>query len=263
MTRSSSSARGRKVSLAIALAVAALAVAALLAPPPAAGAAAPKLDHFLVYQVERVAAKHKVELSDQFNLPLAPAVLEFQTHFANPTRKKHPGGSAGIVDTDHHLSWYTAPAPQPRRTVRFRNQFGQHSVDTGPSAFLLVPTQKTSDRGSEFPKDLDHYRCYRVVKVNGAPAMPVVQLGDQFGRVGGLQVGQPILFCNPSRKVREGEPPIGVQNATDHLAVYELPPRAVARRIKVRDQFGDRALRVTRRVLLAVPTEKQVFVTHP
>lgn len=264
MSRSLSRARGRSVPFAIALAVAALAfaaVTALLAPPPAAGAAAARLDHFLVYEVKRVEAQHKVELSDQFNLPLAPAVLEWQTHFANPTRKVHAGGSAGIVDTDHHLSWYTAPAPQPRRTVRFRNQFGQHSVDTGASAFLLVPTQKTSDRGSEFPKDLDHYRCYRVVKVNVAPTLPAVRLRDQFGP-SSAQVGGPVLFCNPSRKVREGERPVGVQNADDHLAVYRLPPRAVEKRIRVRDQFGDRTLRTTRRVYLAVPSEKQAVATH-
>lgn len=264
MTRPLSKARGSRLPLAIVLVAATPAVAAvaLLGCRTAPGPAPAKLDHFLVYEVERVEAGHEVRVSDQFNLPLAPAVLEIQTHFANPARKHHAGGSAGIVDTDHHLSWYTLREQQPRRTVRFRNQFGQHSVDTGPSAFFLVPTQKTSHPGSEFPRDLDHYRCYRVVRVNTAPALPVVQVGDQFETVGGLQVGPPVLFCNPARKVREGEPPVGVQNADDHLAVYSLPPATVERGIAVRDQFGDRDLRVRRRVLLAVPTEKQVFVTH-
>ena len=265
MTRSLSTVRGRRISLAIVQAVTALAVvgaAGLLGCRSAPGPAPAKLDHFLVYEVERIEAGHEVRVSDQFNLPLAPAVLELQTHFANPTRKQHPGGSAGIVDTNHHLSWYVLREPQPRRTVRFRNQFGQHSVNTGPSAFYLVPTEKSSDPGSEFPKDLDHYRCYRVVRVNTAPALPVVQVGDQFGTVAGLQVGDPVLFCNPARKVREGEPPVGVQNADDHLAVYSLPPEDVSQAIKVRDQFDDRELRVRRRVFLAVPTDKQVFVTH-
>jgi hypothetical protein len=33
--------------------------------------------------------------------------------------------------------------------------------------------------------------------------------------------------------------------------------------IKTRDQFGQRELNVLRSVMLAVPTEKQVFVPHP
>jgi len=221
-----------------------------------------KLDHFLVYEVVRVEAAHDVRLSDQFHLPLTAATLGHQTHFANPARKLHPGGSAGIVDTNHHLSWYTAQQPQPHRWVRFRNQFGQHSVNLRDSAFLLVPTEKTSHSASEFPRDLDHYRCYRVIDVPLAPALPVVQVGDQFGTVSGLQVGPPVLFCNPVRKVREGEPPVGVQNADDHLAVYSLPPQDVQEAIEVRDQFGQRELRVRRMVFLAVPTHKQTFGTH-
>lgn len=95
--------------------------------------------------------------------------------------------------------------PEPRRTVRLRNQFGQQSIDVGEARYLLVPTQKLSDPHSEFPKDLDHYRCYEVVQVNCVPPLPVVQLGDQFGK---------------------------------------------------------RDVRVLRRVYLAVPTVKEVFVEH-
>lgn len=223
------------------------------------------LDHFQVYEVVKVPAEHKVRLSDQLNLPLADALLEAQTHFANPTRKLHAGNEVGIQHTNHHLSWYTLAAqqpPEPRRTIRFRNQFGQHSIDTGDDRYLLVPTQKTSDPNSEFPADLDHYRCYEVVQVNTAPALPVVQLGDQFGTVQNLQVGPPVLFCPPVRKVREGENPVGIQNADDHLAIYELPPQPVEIGISVTDQFGERDLQVIRRVFLAVPSEKQVVVVH-
>lgn len=229
------------------------------------GAAAvdPSWNHYQVYEVVEVPAEHRVELSDQFDLPLEPARLEAQTHFANPTRKVHAAHQAGIGNVHHHLSWYRlAPQPEPRRTVRLHNQFGQQSIDLGEARYLLVPTQKTSDADSEFPKDLDHYRCYEVVRVNTVPPLPVVQLGDQFETVQGLQVGPPVLFCPPVRKVREGQEPIGVQNADNHLTIYELPARPLERGITVLDQFGDRDLRILRRVFLAVPTIKEVFVEH-
>ena len=222
------------------------------------------LDHFQVYRVERIPAEHELRLSDQLNLPLESARIDALTHFANPTRKVHPGSQVGIGNPDHHLTWYRlrVQGPEPRRTIRFRNQFGQHSVDTGDQRFLLVPAQKTSDPGSEFPADLDHYRCYEVARVNSAPSLPVVQLGDQFGSVQGLQVGQPVLFCPPVRKVREGHEPVGVQNADDHLTIYKLPPEQVETEISVRDQFDSRDVRLLERVFLAVPTEKQVVVVH-
>ena len=223
------------------------------------------LDHFKVYEVEKIAVSFKVKLSDQLTLPLHDVKLEALTMFANPTRKKHGNVGVGIQDKNAHLTWYalTQPQAEPRRTVRFRNQFGQHSVDIKTPRFLLVPAQKTSDAGSAFPESLDHYKCYEVIAVNTAPALPVVALQDQFGAKPAVQVGKPRFFCTPVRKVRDRHPPVGVKNAKDHLAVYNLPPQPHATAIKTRDQFGNRALKVIRSVMLAVPTEKQVAVAHP
>lgn len=227
------------------------------------GAAFAVENHYQVYEVQEIPVEHRVELSDQFHLPLEAALLEAQTHHANPTRKVHAGHQAGIGSTHHHLSWYRlAPDPEPRRTVRLRNQFGQQSIDIGEARYLLVPTQKLSDPHSEFPKDLDHYRCYEVVRINTVPPLPVVQLGDQFETVFGLQVGDPVYFCPPVRKVREGEDPIDIQDAENHLTIYRLPPQAHEREITVLDQFDKREVRVLRRVFLAVPTIKEVFVEH-
>lgn len=222
------------------------------------------LDHFKVYEVERVAATFKVRLSDQLNLPLHDATVGALTMFANPTRKTHGGTQVGIKDANAHFDWYvlTQSQAEPRRTIRFRNQFGQHSVDIKAPRFLLVPAQKTSDAGSAFPETLDHYECYEIIKVNTVPPPPVVGLRDQFGSEPQVQVGKPRFFCTPVRKVREGHPPVGVKNAKDHLAVYELPPKPHAVTIKTRDQFGSRALKVIRSVMLAVPTEKQAAVAH-
>ena len=243
------------------LAVLRMAVAVALILPACAAA----LDHFKVYEVQKIPVSFKVKLSDQLNLPLHDVKLEALTMFANATRKKHGNVGVGIQDTNAHLTWYALQQPQvePRRTIRFRNQFGSHSVDIKTPRFLLVPAQKTSHAGSAFPATLDHYKCYEVITVNGAPALPVVTLQDQFGAKPAVQVGKPRFFCTPVRKVREGHPPVGVKNAKDHLAVYDLPPQPHATVIKTRDQFGSRELKVIRSVLLAVPTEKQAAVAHP
>jgi len=224
----------------------------------------PELDHFKVYEVEKVAVDFRVRLTDQLDAAPKEAKLEVLSHFANPTRKVHAGAQVGVKDNNRHLNWYaiTQRQEEPRRTIRYRNQFGQHSVVIGSPRFLLVPTQKTSDQGSVFPESLDHYKCYEVIQVNTAPALPVVTLGDQFGSEQNVQVGRPRFFCLPVRKEREGAEPHDIVNVDDHLAVYEITPEAHQREIKTRDQFGERALKVIRSVLLAVPTEKQVVVTH-
>lgn len=223
----------------------------------------PTLDHFAVYRVDAVETNFQVRLTDQFDLDSKEARLDSLTHFANPTRKIHGATQVGVSDADGHLHWYSLSQPlvEPRRTVRFLNQFGQHSVDTGQPRFLLVPAQKTSHQGSEFPDALGHYKCYEVIQVNVVPAMPAVMLGDQFGSTQNVQVGGPRLFCLPVAKVWEGqESPI--LNADDHLAVYDVPFQTQEEGVTTRDQFGERELRVIQSALLAIPTDKQAVATH-
>ena len=223
------------------------------------------LDHFVVYEVKRVAANFGVSLTDQFAPAAKDAKTEALTRFSNPTRKVHGATAIGVSDINAHLSWYTINQPQvePRRTVRFRNQFGQHSVDIKTPRFLLVPAQKTSHAGSAFPEKLDHYKCYEVIRINTAPTPPVVKLRDQFGQQPAAQVGKVRFFCNPVVKKRAGQRTKPIINKVDHLAVYAMPLLPKPVRIKVKDQFGERALEVVQRVLLTVPTEKQVAVAHP
>jgi hypothetical protein len=227
-------------------------------------AGATGLDHFQVYTVKNVEVSFDIRLTDQFDPAAKKGQVVAITHFSNASRKVHGHTQVGIKDTNAHLTWYALKQPQaePRRTVRFRNQFGQHSVDIREPRFLLVPTQKTSHAGSEFPKTLDHYKCYAVIKVNTAPPLPVVKLGDQFGSRT-AQVGKPVLFCTPVRKQRKEEKPPELFDAKTHLAIYALPEMPKAVSIKTRDQFGQHQLNVLRSVMLAVPTEKQVFVPHP
>jgi hypothetical protein len=224
---------------------------------------ASSLEHFHVYQVQKVDVPFAVALTDQFDPAAKDGKIETITHFANPARKSHGGGQFGVNHPERHLTFYTLKQGQaePRRTVRFRNQFGQHSVDVRDPVFLLVPTQKTS-AGNAFPDSLDHYKCYEIVTVNTAPPLPVVTIGDQFGLRQNVQVGKPRFFCPPVEKEVAGQPPKPIQNGVDHLAVYDLPPQAQTVTIETKDQFGGHALDVLESVLLIVPTEKQVVVAH-
>ena len=225
-----------------------------------AGVAA-SLEHFAVYEVRPVPVGIGVLLRDQFG-PAKQGKLLSLTHFANPTRKVHGNVSVGVNQPDHHLSWYRLfqPQPEPRRTVRFKNQFGQHSVDIREPRFLLVPARKLPHPA---PLQLDHYKCYRVIAINTMPPLPVIRMGDQFGSQQNVLLGRPILFCPPVRKAVRGATSQPIFNRVDHLAIYPVTPQPRALPIRIRDQFGQRSLNVVRKVLLAVPTEKQVAVAHP
>lgn len=224
----------------------------------------PELDHFKVYEVEAAEVDIQVRLKDQLAADPKEAQLEALKYFANPTRKVHEEAAVGVTDANRHFNWYAIrqEQPEPQRTIRFLNQFGQHSVDIGDPRFLLVPAQKTSDENSEFPESLDHYKCYEVTEVNVAPAPPVAVLGDQFSREEEVKVGEPRFFCMPVMKEWEGTEPRDIVNAEEHLAVYEISPQAHQLDIRTRDQFGEHSLQVLRSVMLAVPTEKQIVAAH-
>ena len=163
-----------------------------------------KLDHFKVYQVDSLGFDLPVLLKGQFDNNEIKASLTALTHFANPTSKFHRGSKTKIKNPDGHLNWYALrqEQPEPRRTIRFENQFGKHSVVIKDPKYLLVPTQKTSHKGSKFPKSLDHYKCYEVIDINSMPNLPTVTLEDQFGREDSVRVRKPIYFCVPVSKNR-------------------------------------------------------------
>ena len=219
------------------------------------------LNHFLFYRVDSQPAVFSVVLTGQFETSGIKADLQKLTHFANPVKKSVPGGGSGIIDPDFHLDVYTLDQPDPerRRTVRFRNQFGQGSVDIETPRFLLVPAQKISDPNSQPPEKADHYKCYEVVRINTVPPPPVVGLSDQFQSLTGVQVGKPVYFCLPVVKEREGEEPMGIFNERDHLMLYDVTPYPFVRDLATRDQFGKWGLTTSSIVWLGVPTEKQAY----
>ena len=219
-------------------------------------------DHFKVYDVKDVEEEFRVRLTDQFARgPKENQVLAL-THFANPVAKTPRGERrAKIQNRNAHLTWYRVRQreEEPRRTVRFKNQFGQHSVDITEPRYLLVPAEKTSDPESKFVRTLDHYKCYEVVNVNVVPDLPVVMLEDQFGVQEDVRVEEPVFFCNPVMKRREGEEPRPIQDEENHLAVYQITREPNEQQLSFRDQFQEERLTTSESIWLAVPTEKQAF----
>ena len=220
-------------------------------------------DHFKVYDVRDLEAQQvPVRLTDQFDREPKSNQVMALTHFANPVAKTPRGERrARIQNPNAHLSWYRLRQRQsePRRTVRFKNQFGQHSVDITEPRYLLVPAEKTSDPESQFPRKLDHYKCYEIVRVNVFPDTPTVRLEDQFGIQDSVRVEEPVFFCNPVLKEREGEAPRPIQDKDNHLAVYPITRERTEQQLSFRDQFQEEQLVATESVWLAVPTEKQAF----
>lgn len=223
-----------------------------------------EMDHFKVYEVQGSDIDVQVSLTTEWDSGPKEAVIRFLTHFANPTSKAHDAGQFDIKDPNRHLNWYVLEQnlPEPRRTVRYHNQFGQHSIDIKDPAYLLAPTQKLSDEGSMFPESLDHYKCYKVINVNTEPQPQLVILGDQFVSQQQVEVRKPLFLCLPVRKERDGEPPHEIINDKAYLTVYEITPKDEERPIRVKDQFEERSMLVIRSVMLAVPTEIEVVAPH-
>ncbi len=225
-----------------------------------------KLDHFKVYEIDTSDCHWGVLLQGQFDKKEIPGTLTALTHFANPVEKTHITGiKTAITDTNAHLNWYQLRQrkSEPKRTILFQNQFGQYSINIKNPNYLLVPTQKTSHKGSKFPDSLDHFKCYKIIKINvQPPSVDSVNLKDQFGIEKNLMVREPVYFCVPVSKNLPGIKPTGkIINEKDHLVVYKITAKSYKKKIYVKDQFikKPKELRVTRSVMLAVPTEKQAF----
>jgi hypothetical protein len=206
------------------------------------------LDHFKVYDVDTVLTAHTVTLEDQFDQgEVEQGTLVRIDRFANPVDKN----GEGIADPNAHLVWYrfvpTAWVPSCSLTVE--NQFGVQKLMVGRPQYLLVPAEKV-EPGSEFPVNLDHYKCYQVCD-NEGPINASVTLDDQFGHEDVL-VTYPCWFCNPVSKNGEG-----IISEVDHLVFYQINPMgSYFIDITAVDQFGSHVLHVDSSRWLGVPTEK-------
>ena len=208
-----------------------------------------KLDHFKFYDVANQQAGQIIALQGQFDQEREQARLTYLNLFANPVIKN---GEA-LYDKNAHLTWYDLfdPTPDPTRHVKYENQFGHAACYIGRSYALLTPTEKY-EKGSAFPKGLDHYKVYQVLQ--GEPLNTGAKLKDQFGE-DEPRIYFPKFFAVPVKKWAQGEV-FGINNDSTHLVLYNIYPKTVQKTIKTGDQFGNRYLHVFRSVLLGVPSLK-------
>jgi hypothetical protein len=133
------------------------------------------------------------------------------------------------------------------------NQFGKFDIRTGTGYGLLVPTQKV-EQGSEFPKELDHYKVYRLLDVEGVPEK-LLKLRDQFGS-DEVKLRLPLYFAVPVLK-RVGEKAYPIQNERAHLLIFSITTREIQKTIKLRNQFARGvSVKVVRSLMLGVPSLK-------
>jgi hypothetical protein len=206
----------------------------------AAAQTAPTLDHFYCYfALDRGLKPVTVTLQDQFDVGLNPLIPPAEekvqdlriVRFCNPVKKTTADGKVTeILHKDDHLTMYLiTPEPIIPRVVIIHNQFGTQQLRTGNAVLLAVPSGKVWPVGTAtsapIPTDLDHFKCYLA---SGRNIGRRVLLQDQFFKdTKGVLAGvlQPILFCNPVKKVVVN-PSTGLSTTTDithpdaHLACY-------------------------------------------
>ncbi len=212
-----------------------------------------EIPHFKAYPLEAQPIQDKVALKGQFDEDFVGTKLTRLSLFANPVSKN----GEGIPDRNAHLNWYEIEGPtEPERTLEIRNQFGVEHIRIGQPKFLASPAEK-HEEGSEFPKRLDHFKCYEVLE--GRAPDRVVSLEDQFGRDNEMRVLKPRFFCVPVEKLHGSGKPTRIHCPSQHLTVYDVAPRP---RVVV-DQFGVRQIEFAPCELLCVPTLKRVTVIPP
>ena len=119
------------------------------------------------------------------------------------------------------------------------------------------------------PPPLDHFLCYATAQ-NGSIHDPSVILTDQFitdatATVLGGPFSPPVMFCNPTDKVHNGEVTLRKDNS-GHLMLHPLTVEVEREkfRVEVRNQFGTAILEVqSPPYALGVPTEKQFVDFEP
>ena len=240
------------------------------------GASGQPLDHFKCYSVkEGRPANVIVDLIDQFDpatAPPPPVLVGPPIFFCNPAEKLvltasgGPGAVTPITNPDGHLKMYliTHAAEQPQRTVTVSNQFNPAGAAQLLTVFrpvlLAVPTQKD---GHEFPKALDHFKCYIT---RGRPVQRAVILDDQWDRdkrPEHVVVFEPVLFCNPVTKIHDGVTTTPIPRRAlvlDHLTCYRfIPPSTTVRNVRVLNQFGREKIVAAEARYLCVPSSKLSF----
>lgn len=218
----------------------------------------PLPEHFRCYDVlQEGPVDVTVGLRDQFGSEEVRVREPFV--FCNPVEKRHNDQVTPINDPDAHLKFYhiVTQNQDPPRAVLVSNQFGEaQKLRVEKPLYLAVPTQKLSPKQHEFPKSLDHYKCYQA---SGKSVESGVVLSDQF-YTDEVRVLDPVAFCNPTEK-RHGDSVTPITQPKTHLTCYALEgPSHADLSVTTVNQFGDAGFVVRNSNLLCVPSTKDKVI---
>jgi hypothetical protein len=232
---------------------------------PTVVAQGPKVDfeketHFRCYIVSQQTPQPAtpVALTDQF-LENVSIEIDEPLQFCAPVSKN----GLPIEEPEEHLTMYAAAANLPNHLiVDTQDQFGLRTLEVVGPRVLLVPTEKVTVNGEAkelgFPSKLNHWWCY---EANGESADQNVTLEDQF-RSDAVRVEQPVYFCNPVAKTREGARRAErVPEPEVHLTCYDLhgPQSTNPTQVGIFNQFETDTFKITSYELLCVPSAKLAF----
>jgi hypothetical protein len=228
----------------------------------------PVIDPFVCYKTKTTKKTPKfvpqsdVFLVDQFEVTLS-TVLKPST-LCNPAT----AGTA-TIDADTHLVGYTMKPTDhvPQTTIRVTTLFGATFVSTVRPERLLVPSAKSHAAEPAAPDpaghDVDHYKCYDVKVVKGAPTPHKGQkivLTDQFAAARSFDIKKPATLCNPVDKNGEG-----IKANARHLLCYAVkaskkqPKHGKQIGLYLNNQFGPGRLDTKKEEAVCLPALKDLF----
>jgi hypothetical protein len=269
---------GRRLKMAILLAVASAATGLTLAGVTVAGvasasasraAAAPTVDHQLCYSASGTHFKipQGVRLINQFSpngfVPTIGAALVLH---CNPVAKTLPTGKVfPITNPNAHLGCFpiTAPTAQPTPEVVVTNQFGSATLQPGQPNLLCVPSWKSltgpPGKKPKTPPGLSHFTCYPVQPVSGHYAPPAVKLQDEFAPapVSAEVSPVPVELCLPTEKI-VGSHVFPIINAAMHLLCFPVSKTPIIPKVWDENQFGTSVVNIQATDWLCLPSTKKI-----
>jgi len=242
-------------------------------------------DHFLSYPIDSLIRlpRRVVNLDDQFIQP-TDFDLRKAVRLLNPAIKIHDGQ---INKPQRPNTHYLAIIVTPREDINLDeeetewlvfNQFRKHKLnipddliedDNGDFKIeLLVPSVKKAcpagdcigDNCDDCFPDGDHYLCYKIDVEESRCPIGDVSLSDQFIDDRIIDQLIPKRFCNPVRKIFNGETTIAQNEETNHLVCYEVETHETPERfIEVLNQLGEFKALVNENDEICLPSTKVIF----
>jgi hypothetical protein len=235
-------------------------------------------DHYLCYFApNQPVLQIPFQLRDQFDVDFFETMSQAQImRFCTPVQKVLRDAAGNITQTfpivnaaGHMTLWQFNPQPIIPKQVVSNNQFGTQTLFISDPRVLVMPTGKAlpPKAAPAPPLNLDHYKCY---VTSGPNANVTVWLSDQFITNVKFDVLQPVLFCNPTTKLRPSTVPgtptastTVIQFPNNHLTCYAITPFSFGTNANINNQFVVQNLAFNTPDMLCAPTTILKLSTVP